>query len=141
MTELINNKNPGPLYAAGTAYANGFQDASGFFFNYACYQFSSINPLLSCQVRGLWRGRWIFQVRHGKNYFRRAAFKDLHKTKSTPPGMAKWAAAIAAWQGLSATTKRALDVRASQLGMHCSGFNYFTYLWMKDKLDLIKYYP
>lgn len=137
----MSNHTPPPLYADGTAFANAHQDASGYFLNSATYQRDANNPLMTMQSRGLWRGRWIMQVLHGTSYFRRASFQDLHKKSIPPPGMSKWAAAISAWQGLSPTTKRALDVRASQLGLHCSGFNYFTKLWMLDKPDLVKYYP
>jgi hypothetical protein len=136
-----NNKNPGPLYANGKAKANGFQDASGNFYNFARYQFDSKNPLLSVEAHGLWRRRWMFAVYKGTPYYRKTTFWDLHRPRTLNAGRLKWAAAIRAWQGLQKDTKRALDSRASQLGLRCSGFNYFTKLWMSDHPDLNKYYP
>jgi len=135
-----NTKNPSPLYADGSARADGSQDGSGFVLNLIENQFNSINPLLSLQTRGLWRGRWIFSVFKNKCYFRLASFYDLHKKGHSPPGTSKFAQAVSAWKTLSSDTKRSLDVRAAELNLHCSGFNFFIHLYMLDKPELLRYY-
>jgi len=141
LSPLYNNLNPPPLFAAGTAFANGFQDGRGSKMNLAAYQFPHKKALLSISARGLWRRRFIFQQRAGTTYYRNAAFNDLHKKAAVPIYSSKFSQAIINWRTISPFKKRALNSRASKLGKRCSGYNYFIQLWMKDHADIALYFP
>lgn len=98
-------------------------------------------PLLSLRVWGLWQNRYIFQISNGSQQCRVASVYDLSTKAWMPPYWPAFRSAVAAWQGLSAGTKRRLNARASKLGLRYSGYNYFISMFLKSSPHLANYYP
>jgi hypothetical protein len=129
------------LYAGGLTYASGGQYANGKLGPDHAGLFCKNHPLFSCRVRGIWKNKYIFQVRGRFQMMRIASTYDLSTKAHLITYQPKFAAAVAAWKTLPPATKLILDTRASKLGLQYAGYHYFISLWLKDKPELSRYYP
>ncbi len=86
---------------------------------------SSALPLLSLRVRGLWATTIIFYVVGNQQRVRSASEYDLSAKNHLAPYQSAFAAAVAAWQILSAVKKKKYQARAGYLNRKYSGYNLY----------------
>jgi hypothetical protein len=83
-------------------------------------------------VRGRWISRCFFHTGGKYSQVRRLTPAMSAAKEHLVPAMLDLMAASVVWHTFGASTRRQLDIDASKLGLHYTGYNYFTKLYIKD---------